>query len=707
MNKKAWLYALFGFSFFSYVFLFNPKLRYDGLVYLETARSLVFDQDLNVYNENYYFTGPGWEDVHARTLLQKRDRPLLRFMNRPEYTERGYKFAFMPMGNTFFWLFPMTLTKVAYCVFPSLSMHYPDDGYSWPYLFAFSSWNIFWHLLGLALAFRFLSRFFKPATAAVAVIATAGASNILPFIFIDVTFSHGFNFFLTAAFLELWRRSRESARPGHYLLWGMVGGLALIVRYQDGIMLAVPVIDAGLGVIKRRRKNEKLVSLFRHAGWTFVAGFIFIVGVQNLYWKITYDSFFIPPAKMGASAMPSLNWFKPEIIPLLFSQYHGLFSWMPLLAVFFVGLCLFSWKKPRWGFPLMFVFIGELFYNSTRTDWWSMGFSGRRMAGFTMLLMPGAAFLLDLCRRRFLRIISYVIIFIFVLWNFLFMAEFYHHQFRRGTAGAYMKLVNDRGPYQEHIFGWIGPSFMHLPELASDNAVWFRDFSMAGKLFIKAASGIEFKKTLARLIGFLVLFFIPAGIAFLLFDKSMRIRVKSGAWRFILSACIVVFYGSLWTADRQTSLIRSPIIKNGRMTGRVEAIRIHKDSPFLGENKLLTPDMRPRTDTLRTAFDEYLSARFIELTLLKKGEAGHPLTETAMVHSADQNIKTKNIVIKLNTILRSRFEKVEGNFGNTLFDENLYRVRITVPEFTRDKIAVLELDEKILRRYDCLAAYFR
>jgi len=166
--KAFWIITTL-FSVFT-IFLFAPHLRYDSLVYLETARSIVFDQDLNTYNEDAYFTKPGWHDV-AKRKQDFQPVQMIHFSNQPVFSSQGYRSTFFPVGSTFYWIIPLKVCNMLMHL--DLFSQFPNTGYSLPYILICAFWNALWWCIGVLLCYRLVRIFFSPSESAVSVIAVS------------------------------------------------------------------------------------------------------------------------------------------------------------------------------------------------------------------------------------------------------------------------------------------------------------------------------------------------------------------------------------------------------------------------------------------------------------------------------------------------------------------------------------------------------
>lgn len=491
------LYLICIFAFFTMccVLFISPRLRYDSLVYISTARSICLNQDLNVYDEDTYYTTAGWEDVTQRKKLGSPDK-LLKYFNRPDYTEMGYRFPLFPIGNTIFWLSPYAALS-GLCALDIVTFQ-PCSGYSWPWIGSLTLWGILWFLIGIVICFFTLNQFFRLDLTTISIIAILGFGNSLPFVLIDPCFSHSLDFLLHAGCLAITVQMHKKPSVMSGFLWGVLIGFSIIVRYQNVFLLVFPFLYL-IHVMwqKLRDKNTQQINQFV----AFLLGFLMFLSVQVLYWKIISGSFWITPAQFGASNLPSLNPLNPQLIPMLFSRFHGFFSWMPGMMIAGIGvLCFF--KKDRWiAAGILITIILHTYYNSSRSEWWNLGFGVRRFVGPSIYFMIGLASILEYCKPKLLiRIVSLLTVTILVIWNLLFIGLFYQDS-GMSDRGLLQQLIQSTRASARFDYGWIGPRIDKTTVLFSGFCQWIQKDALVPRSLLNPNTMPEHAKEMAILIS--------------------------------------------------------------------------------------------------------------------------------------------------------------------------------------------------------------
>src|SRR5438128_1313171 len=213
----------------------TPKSRGAAdIEYCSNLRSLVFDRDLEFGNEyeRFYAADPQGLAGFKATFLERLE------------TDTGRHINFAPLGSALLWSPFYLLAHAGVLAARALGAHVAADGFSFPYVAAVCYASALYGLAGLLLvhdALRGPGGLPEPA----ATLAVAGlwlATPLLYYMTLAPAFSHAAGVFAVA--LLLWLTLRAAARPpASVWAWaaiGAAGGLAALVREQDGLFLIVP-----------------------------------------------------------------------------------------------------------------------------------------------------------------------------------------------------------------------------------------------------------------------------------------------------------------------------------------------------------------------------------------------------------------------------------------------------------------------------------
>ena len=121
--------------------------------------------------------------------------------------------------------------------FLSESLGYPADGYSIPYRIALIISSVVYAAIGFIFLIRLLRKYFARGTIAVTILAIGLGTNLYFYTTLEPAMSHAYSFFLFAIFIFLVDAWVEKQNWINSLLIGLVGGLIILVRPSNGIIL--------------------------------------------------------------------------------------------------------------------------------------------------------------------------------------------------------------------------------------------------------------------------------------------------------------------------------------------------------------------------------------------------------------------------------------------------------------------------------------
>jgi len=351
------------------IFKLQPswKITGDGFGYYSYLRSLYFDHDLNFHNEYRYY-----DLTFNSHVADMRLTPI---------NKLGNVFA---IGLSIVWLPFLLIARI----FDYWIKATPGEltGLGINYQISLAVGSLLYTLGGLLLLFKTLKKFFSIRASWISVLAIIFISPLLHYIIYEPHMSHGVS--LATVSLMLWfsvkiYQTKEPPRFKNLIWLGLSMGLVILLRWQNLIFWLIPLIF----LFQQYKKNLTQLSL---VVLPFILGLLCFIP-QLIVWQILYGSFLTIPQGSGF-----LHFFNPQIGNFLFSGFHGLFFWHPLLLLGLVGLIL-SYKKYRaifWVF--LVVLLGQIYINSIVNDWWAgQSFGSRRMIESLPIFAFGVAYLLD------------------------------------------------------------------------------------------------------------------------------------------------------------------------------------------------------------------------------------------------------------------------------------------------------------------------
>jgi hypothetical protein len=353
--------------FLCLLFLFHwgfERAASDGREYFVQVRSLVMDWDLDFRNENETFGVRGTASVYA-------------------------------FGAALLWAPFFALCHAWLGLLNLFGGSFRLDGFANPYQRAIGLGTLVYGFVGLVLIYRILTDYFSRTLATVTTLILCCGSFLIWYLTVENSMVHGASMFSTTLFLFYWHQTRRGRTR---LQWGLLGasaGLMSMVRWQDALFLALPVLHALIQSWRSGRGQSRAVRVLVDAG-VFVAAALAAFSPQIVFWKVVRGAWISPPTGEHGVHLGSLH-----IGDVLFSPNHGLFSWTPLVYLAVLGLPLFFRRDRLLATVLIVGFLAQVYINSAVDVWWGgSGFGARRFSNSALVFAIGLASILDWARRR-------------------------------------------------------------------------------------------------------------------------------------------------------------------------------------------------------------------------------------------------------------------------------------------------------------------
>jgi hypothetical protein len=363
--------------------LLTPRIYSgDEIQYFAYLRSLWKDHDLQFQNEYQHI----YDQAPAKQQNFKKA-----FIDRLNAT--GYARNDAPIGCAILWSPFFAIADL----YVKLTHSYRADGFSFPYVFAICFASAFYGFLGFLLQYRILRDFFSAWVSFWAVLTLWFGAHAVYYMYVTPPMSHATSIFTTSLFVFTWYKLRNRDSASAWFVIGMVGGLAAIVRWQDGLFLVIPIFD-------RKQIRLKLICL--------VAAFLMFIPQVWVWWILNGE---LNPYSTG-NLKGKLFWNGKYFFPVLFSSYHGLFVWTPVIALCIIGFFyLIKTDKSFW--LLILVFLLQFYFIICADTWQGgSGFGLRYLISCTIVFTFGLAALYSRWQSK---VVPSVSIF-FIIWN-LFM----------------------------------------------------------------------------------------------------------------------------------------------------------------------------------------------------------------------------------------------------------------------------------------------
>lgn len=264
-----------------------------------------------------------------------------------------------------------------------------NDGYSRPFERAVGRGTAFWASLGLVLLYLTLRGLGMGEWLVLGGVAAAWLfTPLLFYMYFHPSMSHGVSFFAAALAMFLLGQLNSSKCECKSWLWlgfGAALGLMILIRMQDIPLVICLAAAAVIWNYRRSGGDEPQVSMpaGRKLHWGpvwAILGLVIMVLPQLAVWDALYGSFLKGPQNyLGQERYLVPRYF----FHALFSPYHGLFYWHPVLLAALVGLCL--WRPDGGTRLLRFQILGlaalmaQTFLIGSWWSWYGGASFGHRM----------------------------------------------------------------------------------------------------------------------------------------------------------------------------------------------------------------------------------------------------------------------------------------------------------------------------------------
>jgi hypothetical protein len=397
--------------------LFTPRLYgADEIKYFAPLRSVYFDGDLHFENEYAWFIER--DPVAHAGLIPYRDEP----------TATGRRLNDGPVGSALLWAPFYVAADVLVMVTGWFGAGVPRNGYSWPYVWAVCIGSLFWGMIGLLLTYRMCREYADAASSTVALIGIWFATPVVFYLYITPPMAHANSLFAVALFLFVWLHTREERQTWEWAALGATAGLMVIVRELNWLFLLAPAVDElfeawdayRVARVESALDSRGLVSTWwgrfgpRTRGWLAMAVPMMALVIPQLFvYRALHGTFGPTPFVVEKfSAWPV------HTVEVLFSGFHGLFSWSPITLFGVLGLLALARRNGRVALALFLVFAAEVAVIGSYDTWWGgASFGARRFINCMPIFAIGLAAALDGLRQPAHRVATAGVT-LLILWNF-------------------------------------------------------------------------------------------------------------------------------------------------------------------------------------------------------------------------------------------------------------------------------------------------
>jgi hypothetical protein len=369
----------------SLVFFPKPNGRIvvgDAVHYYVYLRSLVFDGDLQFHNEYvrlYGLTHRGPEVAWVYDPLPS-----------------GYIRNVMPIGTAIAWAPLYLLTAGVLSLLRMGGIDVAVDGYGRVFQAAAGFSGIAAATAGAWLAYRAAAAMFgvRPAIWATAAI-WLGASPLY-YSMVSPTYSHAVSMLANGAVIVYWLETRARTDLRRFAILGALIGCATLVRWQEATLLALPIVDALRPAGHNERRDRRRCGGSGLRPVVAVLAALAVFTPQMIVWNLFYGESFVIP--QGGQFM---RWHDAALGAVLFSDWHGLFTWTPIVALSVIGVVPLWRRNPNVAIGAIALLLAAWYTNAAVADWWAgEAFGSRRFVSCVPLFVLGLAAFFSTCRRH-------------------------------------------------------------------------------------------------------------------------------------------------------------------------------------------------------------------------------------------------------------------------------------------------------------------
>ena len=388
----------------------------DEIEYFSYLPSILLDGDLNFRNQYEYFCARDPQDC-----VKSRFQETFLDMKTPT----GMQINFGPMGTAVLWLPFYLVAHLFALIAQNFNPAFAANGVSQPYIFAVSVGSVFWGWFGMYLAYRIARHYFDEAIALGSALVILFATNAVYYMYVAPAFSHATSLFASALFVFVWWRTRESRARGNWLHWfvlGASGGLMTMVREQEGVFFVIVLVEGANVLYGVLRKTEEFAALKKWILGAFVMALgAFVVFLPQLIVYRVLNGNFMP----ARNVTDKFTWNGNHIFDILFSNFHGLFTWTPVVLLAVIGLFLLWRHDKLLAVAFLVAFAVETYLLGSFSTWFGgAAYGGRRFINCTVLFVVGLAAFADAIQTRVPRPVLAGAGAVLIVWNLFFIIQF-------------------------------------------------------------------------------------------------------------------------------------------------------------------------------------------------------------------------------------------------------------------------------------------
>ncbi len=260
---------------------------------------------------------------------------------------------------------------------------YPQDGYSFPYIFFIQMSSIFYALLGFFFLYQVLTQYFSSYLSCLILAVVGLGTNLYFFTTFLGPMAHIYLFSLYCVLLYATIRWYASEKMLYALIIGICCGWITLIRPVELICILIPLL---YGIGSKHSWKERIQFIVKYK-WVYLLAILCFMAVgmpQFFYWKsVSGDWFFYSYGEEG------FNFANPKLKQGLFGFKNGWLAYTPIMYLALLGI-VFLFKKRDFWWPVV-TFLPLHIYIAY--SWWCWnyinGFGSRPMVEtYALLAIP-------------------------------------------------------------------------------------------------------------------------------------------------------------------------------------------------------------------------------------------------------------------------------------------------------------------------------
>ncbi len=345
LTRKQFYIGLFLFLSVIILFLHARRQGADENHYLGWGHTVFYDTDLFLLNE--------FEALHMPYF----------------FTPTGYVGELRNFGVALFWLPFYTLSWLFSQVWPNAG-----SGIDSPIQLLLINWSTFLFIaLSVGLSAAMLRQYFSVTVTWLAIATILLGTPLLFYTIQRPISSHPIAIFLASFFLFFWFRKQESSLWGYWGSGIILGWLGMVATFNL-VLALIPCWALFANFVVDRNWFKVLKQSV-----TLIIGMTLGFLPQMLVWQALYGRFTATPYAR------QLDWLHPHLLEMLFSPFHGLFVYAPILVIAPVGIFLFSRQDKTLAISMGLAWLGLIYIVSSNLAWWAGASFGNR---YFLVLSP-------------------------------------------------------------------------------------------------------------------------------------------------------------------------------------------------------------------------------------------------------------------------------------------------------------------------------